>query len=241
MRPQILSVLLFSVLSNGQYLSCPLLGPDYPVPSDLQNDAQIISASQNLTQQLNSLINSNSSSFDTSTSFSIEWFTSATSESLFQYHYTGPSVAQSSNGTHNITGDSVYRVGSTSKLYTMYLFLAEAGDEYFTRPITDFVPELAQAAQNSTANDSVYDVQWEDVTIGALASHMAGISRDGMFPSSQMNVLIPDLQENADGQSDLLALNAPWADLGFPVVTSSELPSCGFNASVPACNRAGML
>jgi hypothetical protein len=178
MHTHILSVVLFTAVSTCQYISCPLLGPDYPAPSNLQDDAQIISANQNLSQQLNSLVNSNSTHFDTSTSFSIQWFTAESNQSLFQYHYTGPSVAQSSNGTRNITGDSIYRVGSIAKLYTIYLFMVEAGDQYFTRPITDFVPELAQAALD--ARDSVNATQWEDITIGALASQMAGIARDGI-------------------------------------------------------------
>jgi CubicO group peptidase (beta-lactamase class C family) len=181
MHTHILSVVLFSALSTCQYISCPLLGPDFPVPSNLLNDAQIISASQNLSQQLDSLINGNSTDFDTSTSFSIQWFTAESNQSLFQYHYTGPSVAQSSNGTQNITGDSIYRVGSISKLYTMYLFMAEAGDQYFTRPITDFVPELAQAALDATTSGTTNATQWEDITVGALASQMAGIARDGII------------------------------------------------------------
>lgn len=182
MYTSVLLVLLFSVISNCQYLSCPLLGPDYPIPCNLLDDAQIQSASQNLSRQLDSLINGNSTSLDPSTSFSIQWFSAESNQSLFQYHYTGPSVAQSSNGTHNITEDSIYRVGSIGKLYTIYLFLAEAGDQYFTRPITDFVPELALVARNSTS-DIVKSPQWEDITIGALASQMAGIARDGtVFP-----------------------------------------------------------
>jgi hypothetical protein len=159
------------------------LGPDYPAPSNFLNDAQIISASQNLSQQLDSLINGNFTDFDTATSFSIQWFTAESNQPLFQYHYTGPSVAQSSNGTHNITGDSIYRVGSIAKLYTMYLFMVEAGDQYFTRPITDFVPELAQAALEATTSGTGNATQWEDITIGALASQMAGIARDGIILS----------------------------------------------------------
>jgi hypothetical protein len=170
-------------VSTSQYISCPLLGPDYPAHSNLLNDAQIISAKQNLSQQLDFLVNSNSTDFDISASFLIQWFTAETNQSLFQYHYTGPSVAQSSNGSHNITEDSIYLVGSISKLYTIYLFLTEAGDQCFTRPITDFVPELAQAALDATTSGTANATQWEDITIGALSSQMAGISRDGIILS----------------------------------------------------------
>jgi hypothetical protein len=53
--------------------------------------------------------------------------------------------------------------------------------------------------------------------------------------------MTPSLQENLDGQTDLLAANVPWTSLGFPELTASELPPCGFNASVPTCTRAGKL
>jgi hypothetical protein len=181
MHAPLLSVFILSVVSTCQYISRPLLGPDYPAPSNLLNDAQIISAGRNLSKQLDFLVNGNSTDFDISSSFSIQWFTAEINQSLLQYHYTGPSVAQSSDRSHDITEDSIYRVGSISKLYTMYLFLTEAGDQYFARPITDFVPELAQAALNETTSGTTNATQWEDITIGALASQMAGIARNGII------------------------------------------------------------
>jgi hypothetical protein len=39
------------------------------------------------------------------------------------------------------------------------------------------VPELAEAAQQTT--DGVMAPRWDEITIGALASQMAGIARDG--------------------------------------------------------------
>jgi hypothetical protein len=48
----------------------------------------------------------------------------------FNITTTGPAVAQSSAGVTNITEDSIYRIGCISKLYTMYLFVAEARESY---------------------------------------------------------------------------------------------------------------
>lgn len=70
-------------------------------------------------------------------------------------------------------GNSIFRVGSITKLFSVYLWLVEVGDVHWKQPITDFVPEL-KAAGNA---DDVERVQWEDVTIEALASHMSGIGR----------------------------------------------------------------
>ena len=52
-------------------------------------------------------------------------------------------------------------------------------------------------------------------------------------------MLTVSLQLNVDGQTDLLSVNVPWTSLGFPELTASELPRCGFNDSVPTCPRAG--
>lgn len=44
-------------------------------------------------------------------------------------------------------------------------------------PVTAWVPELASKS-NESVRDAVRQVSWEDVTIGALASHQAGLDRD---------------------------------------------------------------
>ena len=72
-----------SPFPHCQYLSCPLLGADYPVSSSLVNDAQILSASQNLSQQLDALIKGNSTVLDPSTSFSIQRFVAESNQSSF--------------------------------------------------------------------------------------------------------------------------------------------------------------
>jgi len=225
----------FPFIVSSQYLSCPLLGPDFPPPSNLQNDPLVIAAGTHLTEALDSFI-LNSSAFDNSTSFSIQWFGVGDNETLFQYHHTAPSVAQSSTGVKSIDENSIYRTGSISKLYTMYLWMSEVGEGYFHLPITNFVPELAAAV--TAGSDPINNTQWEDITIGALASHMAGIARNGM---SAVKPLKTNTNFYLDGQSDLLAADVPWTSLGFPELSSTELPSCGFNSSVPPCNRQGTI
>jgi len=75
----------------------------------------------------------------------------------------------------NTTENTVYRIGSNSKLLTAYTILVEVGHAYWHRPVTDFVPELAAAAAscNSTA-EPLLCVDWHGITLGALASHLAG-------------------------------------------------------------------
>jgi CubicO group peptidase (beta-lactamase class C family) len=83
------------------------------------------------------------------------------------------------SGTKAVDANTIYRVGSITKLFTVLTFLVEAGDVHFNEPVTSFVPELRQAAQKiDNALSPIDHVAWEDVTLGALASHMAGIGRD---------------------------------------------------------------
>lgn len=79
---------------------------------------------------------------------------------------------------NTIKDDTVYRVGSISKLLFLYTFLVEAGHDYWHRPITDFVPELVEAADSCSAKaDPLTCPDWDEITLGALASHLAGLGR----------------------------------------------------------------
>ena len=188
MLPYLFSILILLFPVRSQFLSCPLEGPQFPPPQNLPSDSTVQSALASLQSKLQSLSSSANGTLDPLTSFSIEAFSTQSTSPLFQFHHAGSSVKASSTGIKNITRDSIYRIGSVSKLVTVYLFLIEAGDSYFSQPITKFVPELAAAAaaQNSSSggvqqgNSNVLDAtQWEQITLGALASHMAGIQRDG--------------------------------------------------------------
>ena len=80
-----------------------------------------------------------------------------------------------------VTEDSIYRIGSLSKLITVYLFLLEVGPSYWNHAITEYIPELEAAASNCLARkDPIECTDWHAVTLGALASHMAGVPRDCM-------------------------------------------------------------
>ena len=72
----------------------------------------------------------------------------------------------------------MFRIGSISKLFTVYTFLLHGGLELWQQPVTDYVPELRQAALESINSSNLDSVRWEEVTLGSLASHMSGIGRD---------------------------------------------------------------
>ena len=176
-------VLLFTLpflLQSTAYATCPLLGASFPAPQNLSGSSIVQSAIQNLTaaiQQAGSTGNSSHGTFNTNaTSFSIQIFDTTSSEPLFDFHNSAPLLANASNGVQSVGANTVYRIGSLSKLFTVYTFLVEAGDAHWNDPVTDYVPELKTAAEQST--DSINSVQWSDVTLGALASQMAGIPRE---------------------------------------------------------------
>ena len=120
-----------------------------------------------------------SGQFDNSTaSFSIQVFSVHSDDPIFEYYYT---AAPSGNGSLGGGGRTVgpgtlYRIGSISKLVSVYAILSKLGDRYWAEPITKYVPELAAADQRQT--NTVDNVRWSEVTLGALASHSSGVGRD---------------------------------------------------------------
>jgi hypothetical protein len=156
----------------------------------LPRSASLTAATTNLHQKLDSIVregstaSSTSSIFDANTtSFTIQIYSAANTESLFDYYYTSPSTNNASTGIRTVDENTVFRIGSASKLWTVFLFLITAGEDALNDPVSKYVPELRSAvagmARNVTAReDAVNNVKWEEVTIRELATHLAGIGRD---------------------------------------------------------------
>ncbi|KAF3482625.1 uncharacterized protein GIQ15_05384 [Arthroderma uncinatum] len=93
--------------------------------------------------------------------------------------------------------------------------LIEAGDWIWNTPVTEYIPELADVVNRRDGKkDPVSYVDWEAITVGQLASHMAGISRGSSMP---------DLSER-----DVSSLT------GLPGLSGSDVPLC---ISQLSCNR----
>lgn len=164
-----------------------LQGAAFDPPSHLSTNKIIQTAISNITNSLREAIYTGTSrfgSFDSSTtSFSLTAVSQLDSSPIIDFHHTSGSLNVSAGSTSKVTGDSVYRIGSISKLFTVYALLLNNGTKYWNRPVTDFVPELRKAVPSSPYKYlSVIDaVQWDQVTVGALASQLSGIGRDCMF------------------------------------------------------------
>lgn len=176
MLPTITSVLLLAGLANAYV--CRPLANTYPPPSN-SSSTSISTASNRLNATLKSFLSNQTvaAAYNTTT-FSLDVFSSHSSNSQFTYHYVAPAAALSPESVKQVNSNTVYRVGSVSKAWTVYIWLLAAGDTAFNDPITKYVPEIAEYAAKNPATDNVNVVDWESITIGALASQLSGISRD---------------------------------------------------------------
>lgn len=145
--------------------NCPNLGPAFVHDFKLKETNAFQSAEAAFPEVLEKLFSSGVVSKNEST-FSIDVFSTATNKSVYSYHHTAPS-SNATLSAGRLDDESIYRIGSVTKLYTAYAILASAGIKVLDRPVTDYVPELAGNAKQNT-------IDWEEVTIGALMSQQGG-------------------------------------------------------------------
>jgi hypothetical protein len=174
-----LSTLLLVQLATANNSLCPLLGPDFPPPRHASQNPGFRNTLDSFSDTIRQLLSTGNSSYgqfdSANNSFSINVFSVFSDTPLYEYHHTAPVFSNGSIGTKTVDGDTVFRVGSISKLFTVFALLIEKGDVNFNDPVTKYVPELRDAPRNTGAINAV---QWDDVTIGNLASQMSGIGRD---------------------------------------------------------------
>ncbi|KAJ5375432.1 hypothetical protein N7517_007438 [Penicillium concentricum] len=185
---------------------CPLRGPSWPVPTGLSTDPTFRSALQNITTTIQQAISAGNLS---SNSISLQIFDANDPDALLTLSHTAAEI-DTTIGVSQVDENTIFRIGSTSKKMGSPL----------QDPISQYIPELNQAANDLFGNSTKWDdgidfTKWNEVTIGELASHMAGIAR---------SYAVLDLTEQA-----------PMVErLGFPALPESQVPTCG--APNP-CNR----
>lgn len=121
---------------------------------------------------------------DTSTgserfSYSVQVFSGSEDYPLWAHHWTAPNLAQlNTTGAKRVDGDTVYRIGSVTKIFTLLTFLATVGDGIMNDPITKYLPDIAELARNSSTASNIFTPDWEEITVGSLATQMSGLIRD---------------------------------------------------------------
>ncbi|KAJ5043873.1 hypothetical protein NUH16_000666 [Penicillium rubens] len=184
---------------------CPLLGPAFPAPTALSEDPTFSSKAEELTSKLNEAIEDGSLP---GISFAVQVFSSEEDHSAFGFYHTDDPIKVGSVGAKEVDEDTMFRIGSISKLWTMYLFMTLEGTRYFHEPVSKYVPELQIEYSPAQAKDKINYLQWSDVTIGELASHQAGLARDYAFGDLGF-------------KSDLLQ------SMGFPSLPENDRLTCG--------------
>ncbi|KFX92989.1 hypothetical protein O988_07063 [Pseudogymnoascus sp. VKM F-3808] len=179
--PNVASLALSFLLAESalaEYHPCSLIGPDLPIPRAVSNTTAfkdgIISLKKAIADAISTGVTSYGDMDASATSFSVEIFSIREEEPMFTYHYGAPGLADSTDGVKRIDSDSIYRLGSVSKVLTVYTFLAAVGDVSFNEPITKYIPELAAYAAQHAGGDEIDFMDWDSVTIGSLTSQLSG-------------------------------------------------------------------
>ncbi|KAH8660133.1 beta-lactamase/transpeptidase-like protein, partial [Xylariales sp. PMI_506] len=209
------------VIAPTNTIACPVLGPAVPAPTELSSNEKFKAAVEALDDAVTDALETGESSSGpglfNATTMSIGMFSLDEDQLVYQRHYTDPSVSSSEDGVNDVDANSIYRLGSISKLLTVYLFLIREGDSRFNDPITKYIPELATAGSNTGASNGVTP-PWGDITIGQLASHMGGLPRD----------------------YGVNEISYPWLQLpGLPPLSEDQVPPCNYltpDGQIHACD-----
>jgi Beta-lactamase class C and other penicillin binding proteins len=158
---------------------CPLLGPLWPAATGLSSDPVVSEALQNITTAIQQA--SDAGNFS-SASISLQIFDANDPDALLSLFSTSADI-NTTLGVSEVDENTVFRIGSTSKLFTMLMLLIQNGFGSLEDSIADYIPELRDAVvdlfHNSTHWDNGIDfTRWNEVTLGELATHLAGIGRD---------------------------------------------------------------
>jgi CubicO group peptidase (beta-lactamase class C family) len=160
-----------------------LLGPTLQPPSGLLSSPDVRAVTSNLSTSLIHAIHHGHSIYGDfvadSSSISITALSTQDDQNspFFDFHFSSPSLNHSAGSTENVTNTSMYRIGSISKIFTVYTLLVNYGWEHWNDCIMKYLPEL----QHADHNPSVAHVDWSKITIGDLASQLSGIGRDCKF------------------------------------------------------------
>lgn len=213
---------LYSTASSADYL-----GPTYPAPIDLTSRHSLVPAAwKNLTSTFDSYLKHHVKNKNTIALKGVENITF--SAGLFsihdpgvenlQYHYTSPEIANATNGTQNVDGDSIYRIASASKLFTVYAGMLALTEEEWNRPLSEINKAFTEVARQGD-KDPIWHVQWDKITPWALASQISGVPREGWPMADTLWSYLSKVSFGLPGTN-------PVTEWGMPPVNASALGAC---------------
>lgn len=157
------------VTPNTAVSNCPPLGAVLPPPKKpSKNEAvkKALSRIQELQEEAQFL-------FGNATGVAVSVSSAYEDDILGSLTYT-PAVYNTS-GTHVVDGDTVFRIASVSKVFTAMGLLLLGENIRFSDPITKYVPELNQLDREQSMQNEITIMDWDHITIDAMASHLAGV------------------------------------------------------------------
>ncbi|KAI4209932.1 MAG: hypothetical protein LQ351_007158 [Letrouitia transgressa] len=218
------------------------LGPTYPVPLDLTSPDSLVPANwKKLSSTLDEYLKKNQTTRSAvlsgveNVTFSAGLFSvHDPAAGKFQYHYTSPEIKNAVNGTHKVDGDSIYRVASISKLFTVFAGLIKMTNEDWNRPLTEVIPGLNELSGGILSDLGLLDqrIHWDEITPWTLASQIAGVPREGM-PGLDILLNNPAATGLAEGTD-------PVAEFGFPPANVKDLGPC-WTAELGFCGEKDFL
>lgn len=168
------SVLFAWLVSQGAQAGlnglCPPMGPVLPPATSPRTDPGFDSAATTLTTKLQNL----TSGFNYS-AVSLGVMSIHEATPMFEFHHSPPNFDP--RGVSEVNSDTVYRLASMTKLFTV-LGLLRTEKVSLEDPITKYLPELRDIHKEASAQDAIHVVDWDGITLEALAAHQSGIGAD---------------------------------------------------------------
>ncbi|KAI8663973.1 Beta-lactamase domain-containing protein [Fusarium keratoplasticum] len=215
--PSLLTVLA-GLCVTADARQCPPLGPVLPPPKRPSQHPAVKAAIEGIAKTLEA----QTAGFNYS-AVSIGVQSIYEDEPFLDFHHT-PSNPASRRGAKEVDASTVYRLGSVSKLFTVLaaLKLAEDGVLSMNDPVGRWIPELSGRDSDPESEDELDRIEWQDVTVEAVAAHLSGIG--------------------GDMSGDLASFDAGWEALGLPKASpETKTQACSGNGGLRPCTREDLL
>jgi len=157
---------------------CPIWGPLFPSPENMRHHPRIQETIGELDSYFSKRIDTNSTLNNRTYSYGYEIY--STHEGLLwsRYSQTDNYTQLNTTGVKKTDTNTVHRIGSVSKTFTVLTFLATVGDSVWNDPITKYISELKAAAADSKGKSHITTPEWDEITVGSLISFYSGLVRD---------------------------------------------------------------
>ncbi|KAG7139965.1 Beta-lactamase-like protein like [Verticillium longisporum] len=149
--------------------NCPPLGPVFPPARAPRSHPRMVAALEALSRDLLSRAAGwNNTALSVGVETAIDPRDDGERGPMLEVHYSPPRA-------RDVDGETVYRVGSVSKVFAVLgaEMLAARGDLHLDDKVGRWIGELKEGSEGG--------VPWDEVTVGALATHMSGIGVDNLL------------------------------------------------------------